>query len=167
MKKIIFFLSLAMMFGCKTKQVTQANANATPQFVAALPHVLIYKTKNDYRHNVPILLSADKTQIISYPHPRDLVVGGRLMLPSQLNNGYLLDNRGINKNVAFLKYTYEEYSKFQNAPTLEELWKNIIDKEPLAELYDCGKKMNFVDLEKQINEIIDNKQLSEKFNKII
>ena len=165
MKKIIYLIIAVFMFGCKS-QSSVKHTNTAPQFVAVLPHVFIYKTKHDYKNNVPVLLSEDKTQIVSYPHPTDLIIGGNLALPLQLQNGYLLDNRGINKNVAFLKYTYQEYSNFKSAPKLEELYKNIIDKDPLTELYDCGKKASFVDLKKQINEIIANKQLAEKFIKI-
>jgi hypothetical protein len=129
-----------------------------PQYKSGL-HALIYKTKNDYSNLVPVLLSAAKTEIVSYPHPNDLKLGSRYPLPIFLNNGYLLDNRGIGKNVAFLKLTYQEYSELQNPPTLTELYNYIIDKEPLTELCDCGNKSKFTDIEKQLNNLIDKKIL--------
>jgi hypothetical protein len=159
------------MVGCKSQQQNNDRSRADKphektQFMAVLPHVLIYKTKKDYSHNVPVLLSDDKMQIISYPHPTDLLIGENLALPAPLHNGYLLDNRGINNRVAFLKYTYEEYSTLKDVPTLQELQRSILDKDPLTELWDCGKKANFTDLQKQLNEWIDKDLLPEKFKRI-
>ena len=84
------------------------------------PRVFVYKTKGDYSHLVPVLMDDSRTQILSYPHPRDLFIGGKLCLPTLLNDGYWLDNRGIGRNVAFLSYTYEEYSRLSSAPSMEE-----------------------------------------------
>lgn len=164
-------MAVFTILGCKSQQLntTGSAVNEAPvksQFVAALPHIVIYKTTKDYSHNVPVILSDDKTQIVSYPHPSDLIFDNRLALPSALNNGYLLDNRGIQKNVAFLKYTYEEYSKLKDVPPLQDLYKAIIDKDPLTELWDCGSKATYADVQKQLNESIDKNLLSEKFKRI-
>jgi hypothetical protein len=70
-----------------------------------------------------------------------------------------LDTKGIGKNVAFLKLTYEEYSKLDNVPTLVELYNMIIDKDPLTEMCDCGNKKAFTDIVNQLNYLIDNKKL--------
>lgn len=161
------------MWGCKVQQKgnnemgNNASTKLAPQpFVAAQARVVIYKTTKDYSNNVPVTLSNDKTTIVSYPHPTDLVLGENLALPAPLHNGYLLDNRGINKNVAFLKYTYSEYSKMKEVPTLQELQRNIIDKDPLTELWDCGPKANFTDVQQQLNEWIDKGILAEKCKRI-
>lgn len=159
------------MSACKSYQLNNNRSVVSKppvktHFVAALPHIVIYKTTKDYSHNVPVLLSDDKMQIISYPHPTDLFFGENLALPTLLSNSYLLDNKGVGKNVAFLRFTYEEYSKLKDAPTLEELYSNIIDKEPLTELWDCGVKSNYADLQKQLNEWIDKNLLSEKCKQI-
>lgn len=168
-------LLLTMVFyaisGCKSQQLNNGRSNADnspvkAQFVAALPRIVIYKTTRDYSHNVPVLLTDDKTRIVSYPHPTDLFSGDKLALPSLLHDGYLLDNRGIHKNVAFLKYTYEEYSKRKDAPSLEELEKNIIDKDPLLELWDCGDKNSYTDLQTQLNDWIDKNMLPERCKRI-
>jgi len=173
MKKIILFSVIILaMFGCKTSQKNSKGANnqiAPPPktgFVCALPHIIIYKTTKDYQFNVPVILSDDKAEIVSYPHPSDLFYEGKLALPSQLHNGYLLDNRGIGKNVAFLKYTYEEYSKLKQVPTLKELYEMIIDKNPLTELWNCGKKTDFYDIESQLNQMIDKNELSKNCKRI-
>ena len=126
---------------------------------AAGPPVLVYKTKADYNNLVPVILSDDKSEIVSYPHPSDIFVDGKLTLPLVLNNGYLLDQRGIGKNVAFLKLSYEEYSKLDSLPPLKELYNLIIDKDPLSELCNCGIKTAFTDEVTQLNELIDQNKL--------
>ena len=169
--KILVTLILFSIAGCVTNNKTTnkthvktPKGNETdfmPQFTAGSP-TIVYKTSSDYNNLVPILLSDDKTEIVSYPHPTDLKVESGYPLPTFLNNGYLLDNRGINKNVAFLKMTYEEYSKLQNSPTLKELYSLIIDKNPLTELCDCGNRNSFTDIQSQLNSLIDNKSLRTK-----
>ncbi len=174
MKALIFLSMIGLaMPACTVQQKNNsemsnnASTKAAPQpFVAAQARVVIYKTAKDYRNNVPIILSNDKTTIVSYPHPSDLVLGENLALPAPLHNGYLLDNRGINKNVAFLKYTYAEYSKLKEAPTLQELQRSIIDKDPLTELWDCGSKANFTDVQQQLNEWIDKGIIQEKCKRL-
>jgi hypothetical protein len=166
MKIVISFLLLSLL-GCassnKPTNKTQTNSELdfTPQFTPG-PPALVYKTSADYNNLVPILLSDDKTEIVSYPHPKDIRVGSGYPLPTLLNNGYLLDNRGINKNVAFLKLTYEEYSKITEPPTLKEMYELIVDKNPLTEMCDCGNKKAFTDIQGQLNQIIDNKTLTTK-----
>ena len=81
---------------------------------ASGPPVLVYKTKANYNNLVPVILSDGKTEIVSYPHPKDLIKGSRFPLPFILNDGYLLDNRGIGKNVAFLKSIHPTNSIFFN-----------------------------------------------------
>ncbi len=161
--RVLTLLMLFAFVGCNSSnKVLYANKEETMQFVPQYtpgPPALIYKTNKDYSNLVPVLLSDDKTEIISYPHPSDLKVGSGYPLPTFLNKGYLLDNRGIGKNVAFLKLTYKEYSELKEVPKLKELYSYIIDNEPLKELCDCGNKTAFTDIEKQLNSIIDNNKL--------
>ena len=84
--------------------------------------------KKDYSQNVPVLLSDNKLTIVSYPAVEDVMVNGKYPLPTLLKKGYYLDNRGIGPNVAFTKYTYEEYSKLSATPSVHELFQSIIDK---------------------------------------
>jgi hypothetical protein len=169
--KILISLLLFSIVGCMTsnrtavKTQTSDEKEFTPQFNRGHP-TLIYKTSSNYKNLVPILLSDDKSEIVSYPHPTDLIVGSGYALPTILNNDYLLDNRGINKNVAFLKLTYEDYAKLQNAPGLKELYSLIIDKNPLIELCDCGNKNAFTNIEVQLNKLIDSNILRSKCNTI-
>ncbi len=158
----IIFILLSLI-GCKsTNKVAQTNHEDSTQFTPKYepgPHLLIYKTRNNYENLVPVILSDDKTEIISYPHPTDLKIENKYPLPTNLDNGYLLDNRGISKNVAFLKLTYQEYSELKSNPTLTELYSYIIDKDPITELCDCGNKTTFTDIVKLLNSIINNQKL--------
>jgi hypothetical protein len=145
----------ALLISCKGQQKTEFIAD----YKMPGPQTIVYKTKKDYYNLVPVLLSDDKTEIISYPHPIDIKVGDTYVTPTKLNEGYLLDNRGIGKNVAFLNMTYEQYSKLDRVPTLEELQNMIVDKNPLEVMCNCGNKKAFSDIKKELNVIIDSKKL--------
>src|SRR5436309_2146351 len=106
--KISSMFFLLLIACCKPKQ--EAMKDFTPQYIPG-PHAMVYKTKANYSKLVPVDMSDDKTQIASYPAPTDVVSGSGYATPTQLHSGYLLDNRGIGKNAAFLKLTYEEYAK--------------------------------------------------------
>ncbi len=119
--------------------------------------VTIYKTTKDYSQNVPVIMNADRTEIVSYPDPKDIRESSK---PTQLNNGYLLDNRGIGENVAFLSYTYDEYSKLETAPSREKLMNSIIDKNPLSTIVNCGHASDYSgNLVDALNEYIKNNKL--------
>ncbi|MBV6473808.1 MAG: hypothetical protein JPMHGGIA_02103 [Saprospiraceae bacterium] len=163
---ILFFCCLFVACTCKTPQTMNQNSNEkisgfTPQFTSG-PPTLVYKTVADYDQLVPVILSEDKKSVLSYPHPADVLINGTHPFPTKLNGGYLLDNRGIGQNVAFLNIGYEEYAKLQNAPSPDELLALIKDKNPLIELCDCGNRHAFQDVSKQLNKLIDTKSLRTK-----
>lgn len=134
---------------------------------AAGPPTLVYKTKANYDSLVPVILSEDKTAILAYPHPVDLRLdgdetpnmAGNHPYPIVMENGYLLDRKGIGKDVAFLKMSYREYAALEKAPSLQALKEMILDKDPLLELCDCGNRQAFTDAERQINKLIVFKKL--------
>ncbi|TAH38959.1 MAG: hypothetical protein EYC69_13635 [Bacteroidetes bacterium] len=161
--KLIFAIFSLFALSCNTnskvtKTPTEPDAGFTPVFASG-PPVLVYKTKADFDSLVPVMLSDDKSEIVSYPHPDDLKSGNSYSVPSTLSGGYLLDNRGIGLNVAFLKFTYEEYAKLENIPSLKELYASIKEKDPLTELCNCGIKSAFTDVNSQVNSLIENKRL--------
>ena len=123
--------------------------------------VIIYKTKRDYSRNIPVLLSDDKKEIVSYPHPLDIMgMASKDVMPIRLHDGFYLDRRGINKNVAFLRITYGSYRKLRKPLSIKEIEKNIIDRNPLVEIYSCpslSEKENIVSI---LNSAIDSKTLS-------
>lgn len=179
-RTLLFLLSMMLLAACHTeKKVSESTppqgnggggaaitvVSGSPAAVAS-PKVFIYKMKKDYSQNVPVLLSPDKKAIVSYPHPRDLYTNGKLAVPTKLNDGYWLDNRGINENVAFLSYTYEEYAALSEVPSVSELYKKIMDKNPVMELWDCGRRHQFQDIVSDLNEAIANGELAKRFQRV-
>lgn len=161
--KFLFLILILILPGCRTSRLerkgdTKMQQSVSTQIVPG-PKALVYKTRGNYNDLVPVLLSDDKSEIISYPHPSDIKINGTLQTPVQLHKGYLLDNRGIGINAGFLKLTYKEYSELEVVPNLGNLYKMLIDKDPLTEMYDCGSKSSFPDIIKQLNDIIDNNKL--------
>ncbi len=170
--KGIAFILMASFFSCspKTKvnepqKMDEQKETVGGTVVQPSPPVIIYKTKNDYSDKVPVILSDDKSKITSYPGPKDLIRNKELALPIKLNDGYLLDIRGINQNVAFLDITYGTYTKAMRVFTVQQLYDMIIDKDPLLEMYDCGNKNKYQDEVMEINTVIDEGKL-DSFKKL-
>lgn len=151
---------LIVLFTCN-HVLAQVSTNSV------LPHVILYKTKKDYRKLVPVELSADRKQVLSYPAPQDLKTGGALALPVLLHKGYLLDKRGIGAHTAFTKYTYEEYSKLKELPSAGALMKKLADKNPMVVLYDCGARDSTNSTVKALNRLIDQNLLDVKCKRVV
>lgn len=127
---------------------------------AAMPHVVIYKMKNDYSRNVPVTMDASRRRIAAYPAPSDLRRGDGLALPVPLIRGYWLDNRGVGERTAFLSYTYEEYARLDSAPSMAELMAAIVDSDPMEAVVDCGLRSSFgEDLVKELCDYIRSNDL--------
>ena len=159
---LIFLLTGLIMSSCGASRTNHQKIE--PIDYSGAP-TIVYKTKHDYAMNVPVTLSADRSKIVSYPSVADIYYKGELAYPYKLENGYLLDNRGINENSAFLKYTYEEYSKLKEIPVLSVLYISIIDKDPFIEIYNCGNRYRFKNEIEELNELIKNDNLK-KYNKL-
>ena len=160
-----FSLVFLVLFACNNGSKIQSGV-FTPDFSAG-QHVIVYKTKADFKNNVPVILSGDKTKIVSYPDPSDVKTDGGYPVPSELENGYLLDNRGININSAFLKITYQEYANMEKAPDVSNLYKMIIERSPFTEMIDCGNKNSFKNAKDELNMMIRSGQLRKKCKIII
>lgn len=158
----LFSLTLLMICitsSCCTMKKKESEKTGQAAFVSG-PKAVIYQTSKDYSQLVPVQLSDDKKTIESYPDVKDVYYNGILAYPSQLHNGYWLDNRGINKNVAFIKLTYEEYSKLSKTPSSEELMDMIIDDQPLISMYNCGNRSSYKEIETELNRKIDSGDFS-------
>lgn len=174
MKQALIFCVLSIVLACNAQKKQESKAAVQTQATAADKPVdysigaptVIYKTKNDYYDKIPVTLSDDKTNIVSYPAPTDIYYDGKLAYPVKLHDGYILDNRGINKNSVFLNITYEEFSKLTEAPPLSKMMKMIIDKAPFTEIYNCGNRYQYKDVVSDLNKVIDNKELN-KFKRIL
>lgn len=168
MKHTKLFASLILISGILASCCTAKKAE-TAKPIAGVgipgPKVIIYKTTNDYSRLVPVILSDDKMSIASYPDIKDVFINGVLAYPTRLHDGFMLDNRGISANVAFIRLTYEEYSKLPATPTPVELLKMIVDKQPLTVMYNCGPRSAFNEVENELNTKIDASDFS-SFTKI-
>lgn len=120
--------------GMKPFEPLPAHSGVQP-VVSALPKIVIYKTTGNFNRNVPVVMDESRTKIVAYPAPSDLYRNGRLATPTELDGGYLLDNRGINANTVFLDYTYEEYAAMETAPSLQDLLEHVKERYPFVEMY--------------------------------
>ncbi|HWB62006.1 MAG TPA: hypothetical protein VG603_00745 [Chitinophagales bacterium] len=154
---IVVFTTMACCSSSKKQTAMQVAENISYK----PPVVIIYKTRADYSKYVPVTLSDDKMSITNYPDPKDVFYNGKLAYPTALKKGFWLDNRGINANTAFIKMTYDEYSKLGSAPTAENLYKMILDKDPVTEIYNLGSRYRFKDEVSEINQLIENNSLGQ------
>lgn len=157
--RIVILLLSCMVISCSGTKKTK-NMKADQKVSISGPEVIIYQTKNDYSQLVPVILSNDKKSIESYPDIKDIYYHDTLAYPTRLHNGYWLDNRGIGKNVAFIKLTYDEYAKLPKTPSPEELLTMIIDNQPLVSMYSCGVRSSYENIEKELNDKIDSGDFS-------
>lgn len=158
MKRALYItINILSFVGCKQLKDISKNTKImeNSSTITAIQQAVIYKTIPGFDDYVPVIMNEEKTKIVSYPAPSDLFYEGKLAKPTVLKNGYLLDNRGINENVVFLNYTYEAYSQLNNIPTLDEMLKNIKEKNPLKELIRCGSRNRFKDEVNDFNALID------------
>jgi hypothetical protein len=160
LKSLISVITLSVIFvfsTCSSKKnlpVPGPSHEEVSVFIPDAP-LIIYKTKADYSANVPVIMDENRTRIIAYPAPSDLLVAGKLTLPVFLNQGFMLDNRGIGLNVVFLKYTYKEYSQLEATPTMAMLMNNILETYPLTAMYRCGLRNEYRNMIVEINVLID------------
>jgi hypothetical protein len=157
------FLSAGLLFmSCSHHVSSHGSAAVSKKGTVAVnsPPCIIYRTRSDYSMYVPVTLSADKSKIVSYPDIKDIYYNGKLSLPTFLANGFLLDNRGIGLQVAFLEYTYEEYSKLSSTPPATDLMSLLMDKDPLIEMYQCGRRSQYTDIEHELNVLITSGKLN-------
>jgi hypothetical protein len=160
---ILFILPGFFLASC-TKKTTPASSSGlikTEGNTMASAPCIIYKTKSDYGRNIPVTLSSDRSAIVSYPDISDIYYKGKLAYPTSLRDGYLLDNRGIGPNVAFLNFTYEEYKSLSKTPSAGDLMKRVLDRDPLLEMYQCGNRQQYTDIETELNDIISSGKLAD------
>jgi hypothetical protein len=150
MRNTIIAAALLLLGGCSAAVVDYSP-----------PSTHVYRTRADYNNLVPVALSVDRSRLISFPSPGDLYTNGVLAIPTLLEGGYLLDNRGISSTVAFLRMTYLEYAALRVPPSPDQLMAMIIDKEPLIDMYNCGNRWRFHNIVQEVNDIIRNGNLGE------
>lgn len=156
-------LLIASCNACKKPKQADSMKEITvePNFAPG-PATLVYKTKTEYINLVPVTLNEDKSKIIAYPNPNDLKNDTELRTPKQLKNGWLLDEKGINENVAFLNITYQEYALLDKSPSIDSLFSLVIDNDPILKMCNCGNRNAFKNIEVQLNSLIENDILEKK-----
>lgn len=139
-----------------------------PEALARPAKALIYQTRGNYANLVPVLLSADGQQIVSYPAPGDLRgPGNTYPTPIALTQGYWLDQRGIGLNVGFLRLTYAEYARLPASPSLDKLQSMLVDRDPLVKLCDCGPRAAYAaDPAAALTQLITSGQLGTRCKKL-
>ena len=150
-KMILLLCSLVTLWACKSARMGVVE-NEPPE-IDGLAHTIIYKTTRDFTRFVPVIMNKERTEIVSYPAPSDLISNGELTLPTPLADGYLLDNRGISPDVAFTSYTYDEYVSLKEPPSTQKLLSQIIEKYPLVDIRFCGARLDYKSIE-QLNNLI-------------
>jgi hypothetical protein len=157
---IVFLIAILILAGsCTSNKIISSQSEPKTIDYSPGPPALVYKTKSDYSQLVPVILSPDKSAIVSFPSPKDLVYKGKPAYPTELKKGYLLDNRGITKDVAFLSITYDEYANLSKTPSAKDLFEQILDDAPLLKLYNCGNRRQYNDIVAELNSIIRNGEL--------
>jgi len=146
--KLVPIILILVLFSCKSSR----RQNLYQPMFKPGPPLIVYKTKKDYSKLVPVRMDSTKTFIESYPAPSDVMRDGKPILPLALKKGYWLDNIGIGKNVAYLKFTIEEYANFSPEKVTDDfLLASILEKEPLLELWYGGVKELKDSLVEQLN----------------
>lgn len=157
---LVIIIALAMVNSCENRKANNKDSEMKTEQDEEIrvarpgPPAIIYKTKANYFDKVPVTLSDDKRSISSFPDIRDVYINGQYTYPTRLKDGFLLDNRGISGNVGFLRLTYGEYSKLEKTPTASEIMEMILDDDPLVEMYDCGLRSDYRDIEAELNDLI-------------
>ncbi len=174
MKALLLLIPALMITACGGQKDT-AQAQATEatgpaaggetlapvpaQDMAATARMVVYRTRTNVRDHVPIMLSEDGTAIVSYPDPSDLRAPGGLPLPFQLEQGWLLDRRGVGVHSAFLNMTYAEYAALDEPPSMIELAGALVDRDPITDMCDCGLRNAFNEPVAELDRIIRNDSL--------
>lgn len=154
---LLMLLPVALLTACSSSKVSKSDKEQNPEHLGTVSTpapVVIYKTVADFSKNVPITMNAEKTEISSYPAPKDVAPGGNPAYPVALAEGFLLDKRGITANSVFLDYTYTEYMALQKTPSIEELTAHILEKNPFEVIYNCGNRGMYPNLVEDLNALI-------------
>jgi len=125
-----------------TTTVTAASGTRTPN--AMIPKAIAYKTSGNYADNVPVNINPLTGKLASFPAPGD--VNPATSAPVQLNDGWLLDRRGVGANTVFTTYTYEQYHALTAVP--DNLLECVIPGSKVTEIIRFPASINEITPEK-------------------
>jgi hypothetical protein len=159
---VFFWIQRGRFFGLNNKRAqNEAGIEKSKVVTMAGPPTVIYKTKADYVNLVPVGMSEDRKSIVSYPNMTDMLPNN---YPIKLSAGYYFGSVSVNSG--FLKLTMEEYAALNELPSPEKLYDMLTDKDPFLEMYACGSRYEFKEIEKELNQIIDSGKLTSRCDKI-
>lgn len=98
--------------------------------VNAIPMATAFRMSGDYADHVAITIV--NGNITYFPAPTDITDSSK---PISLGNGWWLNRQGISANSVFTRYTFEEYSKLRQVPTVKELKASVIPGARVTEMY--------------------------------
>ena len=114
----------------ETVSVTPVPVAVERPLVGMMPKATAFKMSGDYADNVAITIGPDGN-ISYYPAPSDI---SKSSAPTNLGNGWWLNNQGIGYGSVFTKFTYDEYSKLPSAPSPKELLDAVIPGARVVEM---------------------------------
>lgn len=160
----ILLAVIILFFSACCARKTHFLTVSRPNSASALPAIVIYKTKANYSMLVPVGLSADKKEIVSYPDPKDVKDDSGFYYPTALKNGYWMDNIGVGVNTGYLGMSLKEYSQLKEPLSLDEMMVMLVDTNPFIEMWNCGNRGSISVTE--INKTIENNKLESTFKRI-
>ena len=109
----------------------------------AFPNATAFRMSGDYSQNVAVTLSPEG-ELLYFPAPSDITADSE---PTELKDGWWLNNQGLGPNSVFTKYTFAEYASLPEAPSPQQIKLSIL---PAARVTD------FIELPMKISDARDN-----------
>ena len=163
-------ISSMLLIGCSNSRLLKSEISKpihpAPASVVeksqSIRKAIVFKPTQDLSDLVPVRLSDDKKEILSYPAASDLPDLSML----KLENGYQLDLIGVNITTAYLNISINEYKTTSRNFSLEELKSKILIVNPYLELYECNYDSIKLTIHEEFNQWIKNGTLSQKCKQI-
>lgn len=142
MKNILHIILVSYLFnGCtsfkypSTSEVKPIHPSSKPIIDSnqSIKKNIVFKSAQDVSRLVPVRLSEDRKEVLSYPAPTDLPD----LTTKKLANGYVLDLVGVNNNTAYLNMTIQEYKNTTHVILKDELLIRVTLINPYIEMYEC------------------------------
>ena len=119
-----------------------------------LPNATAFRMNGNYADNVAITVNSNG-EVTYFPAPSDITAASR---PTDLGNGWWLNNQGISQNSVFTTFTFEEYSKLASAPSIEQLKAAVIPGSEVTAMIELPCKVGQADSQISIiKEFLENK----------
>ena len=109
-----------------------------------IPKATAFKMNGNYENNVAVTFGQDGN-LIYFPAPSDISTAS---MPTDLGEGWWLNNQGISKNSVFTTFTFEDYAALPKTPSIEELKAAVIPGSGITEImelpYNIGEAKSHI-----------------------